>query len=138
MQNRLYILKFIYREVKDQPISTKFLYKEGVEILGLERRNLSNQIRLLNKEGLLVEVITTDYDKRVHEYRITEEGLKFIYAKKETFRPKSKKGFCYNCNKKKILWRFRGQYYCSKCMILSESSDLRLEDYIYNGPGFIW
>lgn len=138
---RLYILRFIYREVKNNPMSTQYLYKEGSEILGICKHQLSTWMSLLSKDGLVEKIDTTDYDKRVHDYRITDKGLKYLYGGngKSEYVPKSKKGVCYSCQRKTKLMRFKGQYYCPRCVLANDrDSDLRLEDYVYRGTGYIW
>jgi predicted transcriptional regulator len=134
---RLYILKYIYREVRDQIISTKFLYKEGADTLEIPKKQLGNWLHLFVKDGLLVR--TTESGKK--GYRITQKGCQWINGGLITPAGKLrvKIDYCYLCNKKAKLFLYKGQYYCGSCVRSGESDDVyNLEDYIYCGPGYIW
>jgi hypothetical protein len=137
---KLYILKYIYREVRDQVITTQVLYKNGSEILGIPRKQLGNWLHLFVNEELMERVEIVERGKKVRGYRITQKGCQFINCgiTVPIYKPKRKVDYCYLCNCKEKLFLYRGQYYCGKCMRGGEGETYNLEDYVYNGPGYIW
>jgi predicted transcriptional regulator len=139
---KLYILKYIYREVRDKPISTSFLYHKAALILGIPKKQMGNWLHILVNEGLLLRLKKSEKSNRSHHYVLTQKGCQFINNGMMTpvYKPKNKIGYCYNCNVKTTLYLYKAQYYCGQCLRQGDDSeeDLRLEDFVYKGVGYIW
>ena len=103
---------------------------------------MGNWLRILVNEGLLDRLKKSEKSNKSHHYVLTQKGCQFINNGIMTpvYKPKNKIDYCYNCNVKTTLYLYKSQYYCGKCLRQGDDSeeDLRLEDYIYKGVGYIW